>query len=43
MKFKVNVEDVPEEIEAEDLHEARGLVNSFISIMEAEEDEDLEM
>lgn len=37
MKFRIYIEDVPEEIEAEDLNEAICKVNSLISIQEVQE------
>ena len=40
-KFKVNVEDVPEELMANSLEEAESIVNSQISIIPATEEKEL--
>jgi len=37
MKFVIDIEDVPEEIEAKNYDEARSKLNELISIQEAEE------
>ena len=38
MRFAIDLEDVPDEIEADDYDDARGKVNSLISIQEIEGD-----
>lgn len=36
-KFFINIDEVPDYVEAEDYNEARGLVNSLIDILEEKE------